>query len=91
MMLPRQLPATNAKRLRKGATGSRECAPLDERNCARAVMTGSAICGGHHPGCRFRLRSLSYGGQVAHPGYAGPDIFCRRCRASSALCSGTNK
>jgi hypothetical protein len=22
------------------------------------------------PGYRFRLRSLSYGGQVAHPGYA---------------------
>jgi hypothetical protein len=24
------------------ATGSRECAPGDERNCARTVMTGSA-------------------------------------------------
>jgi hypothetical protein len=25
-----------------GANGSRECAPSDERNCARTVMTGSA-------------------------------------------------
>jgi hypothetical protein len=40
-----------------GANGSRECVPDDERNCARAVMTGSAKSG----------RSYLPGSSVAAP------------------------
>ena len=36
-------------------------------------MSG-AICG-TSPGCRFRLRSASYGGQAAHPGYDSETCF----------------
>ncbi|MEH2499889.1 hypothetical protein V1294_006368 [Bradyrhizobium sp. AZCC 1678] len=43
-----------------GANGSRECAPGDERNCARTVMTGSAQSGNTpsartDPGFSFRF------------------------------------
>ena len=30
----------------------------------------AAICGARCPGCGFRLRSASFGGQAAHPGYS---------------------
>ena len=42
-MLPPSLPATNAKRLHKGATGSRECAPDNRFRDMRRRATADGI------------------------------------------------
>jgi hypothetical protein len=49
-----------------GANGSRECAPDDERNCARAVMTRSAKSGRELEWSRM-ARSLSSGAHSRDP------------------------
>jgi hypothetical protein len=59
------------------ANGSRECAPSDERNCARTVMTGSTQSGIVHI-------CLSPDFAALHPGYeeaclAGFTDSIRRC------------
>ncbi len=47
-----------------GANGSRECAPDDERNCARAVMTGSAKSGAVLERSRIALRFIRATGEI---------------------------
>src|SRR5690349_935179 len=75
------IPESHGKRI---ACATRQhCSPREPTGRVNARPIINSATRGTIPGYRFRLRPLSYGGQVAHPGYAYATFFTA-CRIDPA-------